>query len=261
VKQKKVWCEKEKKKAFVKFLCLNMIDEYNHQMNLVDMADQLRGVYRPDHWMRMRKWWWAIWLWGLGVARMNAYKIYKVMYDEERKKHGRKNVPPQWTHACFIKELVSNLMFPEETAKHLAMLKNMDNSTFAESVRSMQRLLFYCTNAPKVPCDLTSTKGIDEYLRSVKPHRISWKRLDNGVFAYRFDGQRHCSIPARKNDICQFCFYTWVHELDENQRKDKKNKRKQRNREGVSLCLVCNVNLCQECEHSFHGVDLASYCM
>jgi hypothetical protein len=85
VKQKKVWCEKEKKKAFVKFLCLNMIDEYNHQMNSVDMGDQLRGVYHPDHWMRMRKWWWAIWLWGLGVARTNAYKIYKVMYDEECK--------------------------------------------------------------------------------------------------------------------------------------------------------------------------------
>ena len=157
---------------------------------------------------------------------MNVYKIYEVMYDEERKKHGRKNVPPRWTHACFIEELVSDLMFPEETAKHLVMLKNMDDSTFAESVRSMQRFLFYGTNAPKVSCDLTSTKGRDEYLRNVKPHRISRKRLDSGFFVYWFDGQRHCSVPAGKNDMCQFCFYTWVHELDENQRKDKKNKRK-----------------------------------
>ncbi len=156
---------------------------------------------------------------------------------------------------------MSDLMFPEETAKHLAMLKNMDGSTFAESVRSMQRFLFYGTNAPKVLCDLTSTNGRDEYLRSVKPHRISRKRLDRGFFAYRFDGQRHCSVPAHKNDMCQFCFYTWVHELDENQRKDKKNERKRRNREGVSRCLVCNVNLCQECEQSFHGIDLASYYM
>jgi hypothetical protein len=183
------------------------------------------------------------------------------MYDEELKKHGWKNVLPRWTHACFIEELVSDLMFPEETAKHLAIRKNMDNSTFAESVRSMQRFLFYGTNTPKVPCDHTYTKGRDEYLRSVKPHRISQKRLDRGFFAYRFDGQRHCSVPARKNDMCQFCFYTWVHELDENQRKDKKIKQKRQKREGVSCCLVCNVNLCQECEHSFHGVDLTSYCM
>ncbi len=132
------------------------------------------------------------------MARTNRYKIYKVMYDEELKKHGRKNVLSRWTHACFIEELVSDLMFPEETAKHLAMLKNMDDSTFAESVRSMRRFLFYGTKAPKVLCDLTSTKGRDEYLRSVKPHRISRKRLDRGFFEDRFDGQRHCSAPARK---------------------------------------------------------------
>jgi hypothetical protein len=180
VKQKKVWCEKEKKKAFVKFLHLNMIDEYNHQMNLVDMADQLWGVYRPDHWMQMKKWCWAIWLWGLGVARTNGYKIYEVMYDAKLKKHRWKNVPPRWTHASFNKELVSNLIFPDETAtaKHLAMLENMDNSTFAKLVSSMRRFLFYGTTAPKVMCDLTSTKGRDEYLRSTKPHRISQKRLE-----------------------------------------------------------------------------------
>ncbi len=32
VTQKKVWNEKAKKKSFVKFLCLNMIDEYNHNI-------------------------------------------------------------------------------------------------------------------------------------------------------------------------------------------------------------------------------------
>ena len=54
VKRKKVWSEKEKKKTFVEFLRLNMIDDYNHNMNSVDVADQLRDVYRPDHWMRNR---------------------------------------------------------------------------------------------------------------------------------------------------------------------------------------------------------------
>ncbi len=59
VKQKKVWSTMEKKKSLFKFLRLNVIEDYNMNMNSTDIADQLRGVYRPDHWMRHRKWWWA----------------------------------------------------------------------------------------------------------------------------------------------------------------------------------------------------------
>jgi hypothetical protein len=53
--------------------------------------------------------------------------MYEVMYEEEMKKQEPKNLPPQWTHACFLEELVFNLMFPEETAKHLTMLKEMED--------------------------------------------------------------------------------------------------------------------------------------
>ncbi len=62
------------------------------------------------------------------MAGTNTYKLYEVMYEEEMKNEKPKNLLPRGTHACFLEELVSNLMFPEETAKHLAMLKDMDNS-------------------------------------------------------------------------------------------------------------------------------------
>ena len=58
------------------FLRLNQIDDYNNTIGGVDIADQLRGTYRPDHWLRNRKWWWAIWNWSLGLQLVNAYKIY-----------------------------------------------------------------------------------------------------------------------------------------------------------------------------------------
>ncbi len=79
-----------------------------------------------------------------GWGGWNKRKMYEVMlYEEEMKKQELKSLLPRWTHACFLEELVSNLMFSKQTAKHLPMLKDMDSSMFASSVRSMQSFLLY----------------------------------------------------------------------------------------------------------------------
>ena len=65
------------------FLRMNHIDAYNREMGNVDVADQLRGNYRFDHWLRNRKWWWSIFFWGLGVVLTNAYIIYKKVNQAE----------------------------------------------------------------------------------------------------------------------------------------------------------------------------------
>ena len=44
----------------LKFLILNQINNYNNGMGNVDVADQLRGVYRLYRWVRNRKWWWSM---------------------------------------------------------------------------------------------------------------------------------------------------------------------------------------------------------
>jgi hypothetical protein len=256
VAKKKVWSEEAHQKAFVKFLRLNVIDEYNNNMNSTDIADQLRGVYRPDHWMRNRKWWWAIWIWGIGVAGVNAYKIYEVMY-EEQKRLDKNSVPPRWSHARFLEELVSDFMFPGETSKHLHALQSLDDSTFASSVKSTRIFSLYGSNAPKIAHDFSCASGCNAYLKAVKPHRLNKLRLsDAGFFTHRYDGQRHCYIPARPGDMCQLCYHTWFYEYDDLQKKD--HSYKQRNRFRIQRCLVCNVNLCIDCDHSFHGVDLTA---
>jgi hypothetical protein len=48
VKEWLVWSTAIQKKAIMKYLRLNVIEEYNSHMNLTDVADQLRGNYRPD---------------------------------------------------------------------------------------------------------------------------------------------------------------------------------------------------------------------
>ena len=68
VKEREVWSDRIQKKAMMKYLRLNVIEEYNNHMNSTDIADQLRGNYRPDRWMWQRKWWWAFFIWAIGVA-------------------------------------------------------------------------------------------------------------------------------------------------------------------------------------------------
>ena len=43
-----------------------------------DFADQIRGSYRFDHWLRNYKWWHVIFWWGFQVLMVNAYKCYYV---------------------------------------------------------------------------------------------------------------------------------------------------------------------------------------
>ena len=42
-------------KELLKFLRMRYINDYNHGMGDVDIADQLRNNYRFDHWMRRTK--------------------------------------------------------------------------------------------------------------------------------------------------------------------------------------------------------------
>ena len=79
--EKLVYDKMSNQKVRMKFLRSGLIDNYNNGMNKVDQADQLHGSYRFDHWICKRKWWWAIWLWGVQVLVINAYVLYKTAHE------------------------------------------------------------------------------------------------------------------------------------------------------------------------------------
>ena len=83
VKEKNVYNVDTDEIESMEFLRLNQINKYNMEMGGVDIADQLRGVYRLDRWVRNRKWWWSLLFWSTGVLLTNAYKLYLRLCGEE----------------------------------------------------------------------------------------------------------------------------------------------------------------------------------
>ena len=61
----------------MKFLKLNITNDYNNGMGKVNIADQLRDLYRMDHWIQNFKWWHALFWWGFQVLLVNCYVVYK----------------------------------------------------------------------------------------------------------------------------------------------------------------------------------------
>eukprot|EP00957_Ditylum_brightwellii_P012837 970138-Ditylum_brightwellii.AAC.1 len=62
-KTREVYSKERGKQINIRLLCLNINDEYNNVMGHVDAADLLHSYYRCEHWIRKRKWWWAIFWW------------------------------------------------------------------------------------------------------------------------------------------------------------------------------------------------------
>ena len=55
----------------------NVNNDYNFGMGGADIADQIRGLYQFDHWLRNYKWWHSIFWWGVQVLMVNSYYCYK----------------------------------------------------------------------------------------------------------------------------------------------------------------------------------------
>ena len=75
--EKPVFCVETEQVENMKFVRLNINDDYNHDMGGCDIADQLCNYYRFDHWMWKRKWCWWFFFRAIGVVLVNTYVAYK----------------------------------------------------------------------------------------------------------------------------------------------------------------------------------------
>ena len=243
-KKRRIWCGLHKQVMDMVFLWLNLIDDYNNKMNSMDIVDQLRNQYRPDHWMRNRRWWWAFSIWTIGVATVNARKIYSDMWHMLKKKH-TPGLPPKWSHRVFMEEMVYDFLSPKVANKHVANLKAMDDDTFDATMKTARAFSVFSFSSrtqldPDEEWDFACDSGIDYYNKKVKVSVMTKNRLDSGYFAPRLDGQRHPTIIAGANSICQYCHYSYSNILDTREKEVYRERRQNRKKHPKMLDLQCH---------------------
>eukprot|EP01048_Picozoa_sp_COSAG05_P021918 COSAG05_NODE_4189_length_1630_cov_6.087524_1_plen_446_part_10 len=184
IKKRDVYDKGSKEYKEIEYLRLNLIEWYNSGMGGVDIADQLRNQYRPDHWMRKRKWWWSIYLWAIGVVQTNAYLLYKSV----QLKAGNKKT--MLTHHGFLQKLALQLIWPERYTTQHGKPRQVGTTTVYHGAGARSKAKKRNPKArPKTVAILTEKTILTNFPR-------------------RHDGTVHMINPTMPKDAyCQYCFY------------------------------------------------------
>jgi hypothetical protein len=218
-KTRKVFNKMSKKVVEIKFLRLNVNDEYNYGMGNVDIADQLRNYYRVDVWMRKFKWWHSVFWWAFQVLIINSYVCYN-------RYHEMLGLTPPMTHYEYQRDIALAWIDPQEYA-----------------TKKKKRYTTPVTSEHSEPSTLTSNSTTNS-----KSNYITDFTLDpvNGSLKRRLNhtvGHWPSKAPRKRDGNKPHCqLHKWACGI---------HKRKRAN---TALCEVCNVVLCvdNECFELFH---------
>ena len=224
-KEKKVYSKSSQSCVTVKFLRLNINNEYNLGMGHVDHADQLRNQYRWDKWTRKRKWWWAIWLWGMQLLKVNAFVCYKKFMESE----GCVN-KDILSHYDFVKAVALSFICPEQYWKTRAKptvprvhLRTRIRRPFpSETPEAAKDLSTIAKKRKQTPAPYIKEAYLARNLKRLQPGN-------------HFPTSKH-SIDS----VCQLHNFLY----------------KKRIKLNVSLCSMCDVHLCYSCWEIFHTQTL-----
>jgi hypothetical protein len=224
------WKEKEKRvydkdagvNVVMKFLRTEMQDSYNHIMNHVDRADQMRGNYRIDRWTRNRKWWWAIWMWGFETLLVNAFILYKETHRLTWKTPNKKLL----SHFLFRKTIALSWITGTKVTMETDELHNARKRTIPNpSISTVTNSLSTTSNK--------RARVVNEASLDPKEGALKGRLNDNYV---------HFPEPATaKQPCCSLCRFV-------------SSNKNVRTYTSVFQCDICKVHLCITCFKPFHTV-------
>ena len=245
-KFRKIWSKKHNQMVTMGFYRLNVLDTYNYNMNNVDIADQLAEVYQWDHWMRKRKWWWAIMFWVLQQQIMNAFICYK--------KYMRLHCLKPMSHYTFLekvalvwlKEGISFFRKNNRKRKAVVVVNNDDNVA-----RNEENNDIICIKASSLSQSVSSSSRKSTMTRSVIKRFKNARNISITDEALEpFKGELKCCLdhanvrhmPSKvvgKHKYCQLNFWAT---------REKKHSQ-------LLKCDACGVNLCVDYYSVYHSEE------
>ena len=224
-KKRKVFDKGRNLTEKIRFLRLNITDDYNNGMGQVDIADQLRGTYRFDKWLRNYKWWHAIYWWAFQVLMINSYIVYKKVCK-------RAQVSPV-SHYEYQKDIAMGWIDPENFGAKAGYKTPSDQESNLQEMSTISSAS-------------SGSKKRSNYLNSASLDPVKGKlrnRLDSSLAHWP------SSVPQDKNrnrSPCQLC--RWATD------------RRVRKLNQTAYCQECNMVLCLgDCYKTFHTVwDIVS---
>jgi Transposase IS4 len=223
--KKKVYCKDTGKNETMKFLRLSINNDYNYNMNDVDCADQLRNNYRFDHWMRKRKWWWAIFFWGVGVLKVNAYVSYLTFHLMHGKKRNEILSHYEFREQIALAWLDPNEYWPDRYIKVLSQKRSFDS--IASSVDTGRQ-----TRSSKMQ------QHVEPVVKRAKKLTDASLNASEGALKCRLNHSiPHWPLP-KKSKKAKCALHYWAAGVED--------------RAQIVKCSVCDVHLCVSCFQIYH---------
>ena len=182
------------------------IDLYNHYMNGMNVANQLRFYYNTQR--SHKKIWFSLWHWLLNVTITNSYKIVNTI--EKRPYADQKDSE---THKAFLNDLITDLFEhserlnapkdskPDIKSSGLTALVNKSPVWKHENIQKLDNEAKYCVICIQIECKDVRKRRVLKSLQELSNNSLVAKqrrrRDPKTVFECKL-----CDIRLCNNDYC-----------------------------------------------------------
>ena len=221
----------------ISFLRPNFTDDYNNDMDHVDMIDHLEKTYQMGRCLLQRKWWWSIFMWAFDRILLNSYVLYKswyVMHD----------LKPM-THYAFRESFCLSWLDSEQhwPLRYSKGTRGTIQSTVAQVSTSISSVASTLTHATLEPTKLIS-----------RSTRLNDARVNNKKF-----NMNRLTVTPHYNHLPEPCPKQTEFQLHKWCLKEHADTKTGRVKKQLCYCCTCNITLCMKCYSIFHKVhDLST---